>query len=201
MEQILLASTSPGFPRVHTKMPVSISKHSAVGKGSRRVLSREITFSFYTTNCIYLVLPTATLHKLLHELTSLSTFYKRVQSLRSVTSCSTLSLLQQWDVPYLTYCRPTGDSDGSSYYVVSLRLLHADHISLTSGRHILPPASAFCPPNCRIELVFLFAGCSNACHGHYVRRLLTSDFHSWSELLTATNCIFCCVSEWRKMLQ
>ena len=98
------------------------------GKSSRSVLSWQIKCSFLTTNYIYMLLPTATLHTFLHDLTPPPlNLIQGVQSLRSVSTSSTLNRLQQWHGSYPTYCRPTADGDGCSLNVVSFRLVDDDH--------------------------------------------------------------------------
>ena len=71
---MLLATSGSGIPRVHARMLGSVAQHSTVGenigKGSRCAFSRKTKFSFLATNCINTLLPTATLHKFRHELTT-----------------------------------------------------------------------------------------------------------------------------------
>jgi len=82
-------------------------------------------FSFLSTNYIYLLLPTATVHEFLNDLTLCKPSTWGFRAVGFISTSSTLSRLQQWVGSYLTYCRPTGD--GSSYYVVLLRLVDDDH--------------------------------------------------------------------------
>ena len=62
---------------------------------------------------------------------------RQLRALGPVSIGSTLSRLQQWGGSCLTYCRTTGDSDGSSH-LLSIRLADEKNNSLTSSRHSLP---------------------------------------------------------------
>ena len=135
---------------MHVNTLGSLSYHktagSLLGKGSKCVLPKQLSLRF--------LLQTISTHYFLQNSTQFPSrldfpvnFYKRFRASRSVSYSSTLSRLELWNGSYLIYCRTTGNGDGSSHYVVSLRQLDDNHTpNLWPAYPSL--ASAFCSPNC-----------------------------------------------------